>query len=153
MGPQLGAGICLHPRQYGQVKIPFRRIVGRASMAAALAATLPLAFAAPAQAAVESDQSQPSGVARESYEVMAQTFTAGKTGRLDHVVLRLVSIGAAAKVSIRHLNPDGTPGATDINNASATMSGYFSGYPSFDFSKQNVPLTAGDKYAIVNTTV
>ena len=118
-------------------------------MAAAFAAMLPLAFAAPAQAAVVGDQAQPSGISLISYDSMAQMFIAGKTGRLDHVTLRIFTSYGTATVSIRQLGSDGNPGLTDIGNARAVSSGYVSGYHTFDFSKANVPITAGNKYVVL----
>src|SRR5205807_9145297 len=108
-GLQLSAGISLHVRQYGQVKIPFRRTVGRASATASLVVMLALSFAAPAAAAVELDQLQPAGLGNQSVQRMVQTFIAGKTGRLDHADLKLFALSGSLTVTVRQANLDRTP--------------------------------------------
>ncbi|SRR5712692_428246 len=122
-------------------------------MAAALAAVLPLAFAGPALAAVELDQSQQSGLARQSVQLMVQTLIAGKTGLLDHVDLKLFAQAGSVSVTVRQANPDGTPVTPASTEPTATRSGYMSGTYPFDFSKANISITKGTTYEIFVKTV
>jgi hypothetical protein len=157
MALNFGAGIGLHSRQYAQVKTSFRRSVGRGSFAAALAALMPLVFASPTQAAAALTQgpSQPYGTTvQSSLPVMAQTFTAPVTARLDHVSLKLYTSYAPFTVSIRNVTSSGTPTTTDIPGAiTSNTTGYLSpnAYHDFSFGAAGVPLTQGTQYAIVVT--
>lgn len=117
-------------------------------MAAALAAMLPLAFAVPAQAAIELDQSQQAGFGTQSVQLMVQTFIAGKTGRLDHVDLKLSARYGALYVTVRQANPDGTPVAPASTDVTVVGTGAMFGATKFDFSQANVPITKGVTYEI-----
>ena len=117
-------------------------------MAAALAAVLPLAFAAPAQAAVEPDQSQPVGLGKQSVQLMVQTFIAGKTGSLDHVDLKLFALFGSLTVTVRQANADGTPAVPLSTDPKVVLTGYVSGSHTFDFSKANISMTKGTTYEI-----
>jgi len=118
-------------------------------VAAALAAVLPLAFASPAQAAVELDQSQPVGFGKQSVQLMVQTFIAGKTGRLDHVDLKLFALsGSSLTVTVRQAKADGTPVMPLATDPKVVLSGYLSGWYSLDFSKANISITKGTTYEI-----
>jgi hypothetical protein len=84
----------------------------------------------------------------------AQTFTAGLSGTLDHVEVGMTINGELSwptTVSIRTTTgiagevPDTILGSA-ITMAEGTLN---DGWNSFDFSSQNIPITAGTKYAIV----
>ena len=122
--------------------------------AAALAALLPLALSTPAAAATDQvDQSlalnswlgSQSGVA-----YMAQTFTAGVSGRVDRVSLPVNTLGwGMFSVSLTGVGSNAMPTAT-VLGSSPTASGYFSCCGLHDFwLSSSVPVTSGTQYAIV----
>jgi len=109
---------------------------------------LALSFAAPAAAAVELDQSQPAGLGKQSVQLMVQTFIAGKTGRLDHVDLKLFAVSGSLTVTVRQANADGTPAVPVSADPKVVLSGYMSGSNTFDFTKANISITKGTAYEI-----
>src|SRR5438105_5151301 len=109
---------------------------------------LALSFAAPAAAAVELDQLQPAGLGKQSVQLMVQTFIAGKTGRLDHVDLKLFALSGSLTVTVRQANSDGTPIVPLLADPKVVLSGYMSGSNTLDFSKANISITKGTAYEI-----
>ncbi len=131
-----------------------RRIVGssarsRWSLAFALAAGLALAFSVPAQATTDVvDQSQTNTSGFENTTQMAQTFTAGMTGRLDRVSLSSDTGFASGSVQIQSVTgafPAGTVLATTSFSASYLCC---RGFHDIAFNPA-VSITAGANYAIV----
>src|SRR5437588_163757 len=113
---------------------------------------LALSFAAPAAAAIELDQSQPAGLGKQSVQLMVQTFIAGKTGRLDHVDLKLFAVSGSLTVTVRQANADGTPAVPVSADPKVVLSGYMSGSNTFDFTKANISITKGTAYEIYAQT-
>jgi hypothetical protein len=117
---------------------------------------LPLLFAAPGQAATTLTQG-PSQPIYTSYfgsvKVMAQTFTAPASARLDHVSLKAFTSYAPLTIEIRHVTSTGTPDSA--GSALATTSSnsplYCCSYHDFSFGAAGVALTKGVQYAIVVT--
>jgi PKD repeat protein len=117
---------------------------------------LPLLFAAPGQAATTLTQG-PSQPIYTSYfgsvKVMAQTFTAPASARLDHVSLKAFTSYAPLTIEIRHVTSTGTPDSA--GSALATTSSnsplYCCSYHDFSFGAAGVALTKGVQYAIVIT--
>jgi hypothetical protein len=112
----------------------------------ALAAGLTLAFSVGAQAVTGAvDQSQTLTLSAESVGQSAQTFTAGITGRLDHV--SLYSAGAAfGTVQIQTVT--GTFPAGVVLGTNSFNGSYVRGFHDFAFAPA-IPITAGSRYAIV----
>lgn len=144
-----------------------RSVVRRARWTLPLAAAAALAagLVAPVQAATTNDtldQSQTVMISLERTGLMAQTFTAGKSGTLDRVSLASdTSFGAATEtVQIQTVKPMqiGTatveaPSGTVL--ASTTTSGRLvccSQFHDFDFTT-GASITAGTQYAIVVSVV
>src|SRR5207245_4815067 len=98
---------------------------------------LALSFAAPAAAAVELDQLQPAGLGKQSVQLMVQMFIAGKTGRLDHVDLKLFALSGSLTVTVRQANSDGTRIVPLSADPQVVPSAYMSGSNTLDFSKAN----------------
>lgn len=147
------AGNSIHLRQYGQVKIAFRRGVG--GVAAVAAATLALSFAIPVQATT-TDTLDPSAYQWYSngnpvpVSVMAQTFTPSMSGQIDRVRLQIYAqFNGWAKftVGIQKVKADGTPSGTNIGTPYTWMNGLpccaFHDFP------VSAPITKGTQYAIV----
>lgn len=79
---------------------------------------------------------------------LAQTFTAGLTGTLDHVELSCSSSGTTTVWEIREITTAGAPSDTVLGSVSIT-SDMTLGWNEIDFSSENISLTTGTKYAIV----
>ena len=124
-------------------------------MAAALAAVLPLAFAAPAQATIQDnpDQSQTLMLSSQrNVALMAQTFTAGTTGQLDRVSLATDTPTGfvRANLTIQTVNSKGAPSGSQIGptiglSGSVTCCKLFHDY----WFQPMIPITGGTQYAIV----
>lgn len=131
-----------------------RRIVGssarsRWSLAFALAAGLALSLSVPAQAATDVvDQSQTNTFGFENTTQMAQTFTAGMTGRMDLVSLSSDAGFASGVVQIQSVT-GAFPAGTVLGSTSFSAS-YLCcrGFHDFAFTPA-ISITAGAHYAIV----
>jgi len=127
-------------------------------VAAAIAAALPLAFAAPAHAAGDAiDQSlimQTPRSSQSNLPDLAQTFTPKVTGQIDRVSLQGEApggYGGAVSVTIHDVGSDGLPAGIVPNTAAAgnpTTLNCCKAFHDFTF-KPTVHVTAGIKYAIV----
>src|SRR5437879_13146526 len=110
---------------------------------------LALSFAAPAAAAVELDQLQPAGLGKQSVQLMVQKFIAGKTGRLDHVDLKLFALSGSLTVTVRQANSDGTPVVPLSADPKVVLSANMSGSTTLECTKANIQIsneTASDSY-------
>ena len=121
----------------------------------ALAAAMALWLSVPGVAATSAiDQQQPvASVGPVLTKAMAQTFTVGVSGRLDHVSLHFgPTSGASGWVEIRNVDSAGKPAGSALGGSSDlvtfTSSTYRSPYYDFYFPTP-ITLTAGTKYAIV----
>src|SRR5207302_6088327 len=92
--------------------------------------------------------SQPAGLGKQSVQLMVQTFIAGKTGRLDHVDLKLFALSGSLTVTVRQANSDGTPIVPLSADPKVVLSGYMSGSNTLDFSKANISITKGTAYEL-----
>ena len=141
------------------MKTALWRGVGRGSVAAALAALLPLALAMPAQAAGPDavDQSATLAFIPFSYQTglmsYAQTFTAGVTGQVDRVSLQNDTAGGFAgfNVYLEQTDSQGHPDGHPITGKAATNPSLVNCCRQFHDYKFNpgVPVKAGARYAIV----
>ena len=131
------------------------RSQGRWPVALALAAALALWLSVPGLAAASAiDQQQPTAsVGPLLTKAMAQTFTAGVSGRLDHVSLHFgPTSGATGWVEIRSVDSAGKPAGTALGGSSDqvafTASTFRSPYYDFYFPAP-ITLAAGTQYALV----
>jgi hypothetical protein len=103
-----------------------------------------------ARAASEPDQYQNQTTeARAAYGndiLIAQTFTAGRSGVLDRLKIGLGAAGATT-VEVRD-TVGGAPGSEILGEVTLSA-GSVDGWNTLDFSPQRIPLTAGTLYAIV----
>jgi hypothetical protein len=127
-----------------------RSLRSRWSLAIALGAGFALSFALPAQATISytEDQSQTLTNGSEISPWMAQTFTAGMTGQLDHVSLATYLYAGSGTVAVQSVS-----GAFPAGTTLGTMffSGGLGGYKQFhDFGfTPSISIQAGSQYAIV----
>jgi hypothetical protein len=89
--------------------------------------------------------------------LLAQTFTAGQSGVLDHVsigqTVGMSDIGTPigiypTTIEIRDTTAGGLPGTTVLGTASAP-SGFTNGWNDIDFLSENITMTPGTTYSIV----
>ena len=122
----------------------------RRILVAAAAAALPLTAILPAQAADAIDQSQTvSSGAQSLHTPMAQTFTAGSSGAIDRVSIRMATLSGSISVN---LQLQGVTGGKPNGNVlgSSSFSGLLNSAAWKDFVfTATVPVTAGTQYAIV----
>lgn len=109
----------------------------------------PTAFAVPTL-----DQYQENGDGGSAfYEGMslAQTFTAGLSGKLDHVEVGIGNPpGPTYPTTMEIRTTDsGLPGSTILGSVNVPTGGLYWGWNSFDFSDQCIPITTGTMYAMV----
>ena len=140
------------------MKNSLRGSVSRGSFAAALAATLSLAIAVPAQATTDTlDQSQTLTMSSQrQITFLAQTFTAGMSGQLDRVSLAADTTTGFAniRVSIQTVSASGTPSGTTLGSPSALSGSFVCCRQFHDFAlNPTVSITSGTRYAIVVQTV
>src|SRR5258708_18851045 len=111
-----------------------RSLRSRWSLALALGVGLAMSSALPAQATTATmDQSQTLTIGSEIWPWMAQTFTAGITGQLDHVSLATYLAGGSGTVAVQSVTgafPTGTTLGT--TSFSASLGGYRP-FPHFPF--------------------
>src|SRR5258708_39869743 len=125
-----------------------RSLRSRWSLAFALGVGLAMSFALPAQATTATmDQSQTLTIGSEIWPWMAQTFTAGITGQLDHVSLATYLAGGSGTVAVQSVT-GAFPTGTTLGTTS--FSGSLGGYRQFhDFTfTPAIPIKAGPPYAI-----
>lgn len=136
---------------------------GRASrwtLALGMASALLLSLPASGMAADAADQSLPAGTIPStinSTKVMAQTFTAGTTGRIDKLALALETHSnlATGWLEIRTVDSTGQPngGTSWPTTLTPIQFAYPFGNTYHDFAiSPAFPITAGTQYAIVWTT-
>lgn len=106
-----------------------------------------------AAAAAVLDQQQPTAsVSPILTKAMAQTFTAGVSGVLDHVSLRFAPTSATGWVEIRNADSAGKPAGSALGTSADLVtfaaSTFHSPYYDFNFPSP-ISLTAGTQYAIV----
>src|SRR5260370_14837284 len=110
-----------------------------------------MSFALPAQATTATmDQSQTLTIGSEIWPWMAQTFTAGITGQLDHVSLATYLAGGSGTVAIQSVTgafPSGTTLGT--TSFSGSLAGYLP-FHHFSFTP-SIPVNAGSRYATVGS--
>lgn len=140
------------------MKNSLRGSVSRGSFAAALAATLSLAIAVPAQATTDTlDQSQTLTMSSQrQITFLAQTFTAGMSGQLDRVSLAADTTTGFAniRVSIQTVSASGTPSGTTLGSPTAFSGSFVCCRQFHDFAlNPTVSITSGTRYAIVVQTV
>jgi len=137
------------------VKSPFRRNVGRGSLAAAFAAVLALSVAAPVQAADGVDQSQTimEFFPKTSIPWVAQTFTAGLSGQVDRVSVGSKKTSSLiVRVSLRDVDlTTRQPGAV-LGTATADSGTWSQGFRDFRFDPA-ISIVSGHSYAIAIQTV
>ena len=127
---------------------------GRWSLAVAFAAVLSIGSQLPASAAgAVLDQKQAiSNISPVLTKAMAQTFTAGMTGGLDHVSLVFGPTSATGTVEIRNVDSTGLPTGTALGTAADKVSFSSSTFnaPFYDFKfPAPIAITSGTRYAIV----
>jgi PKD repeat protein len=116
-------------------------------LALALAAGVALSFSVPAQAVTDVvDQSQTLTLSAESVGQMAQTFTAGMTGRLDRVSLYSASSFASGTIQIQTVS--GVFPAGTVLDTTSFGGSYARGFHDFTFASP-ISITSGSHYAIV----
>ncbi len=139
------------------MKSPFPRTVVRGSLAATFAAALALASSLPAQGATDTlDQAQTLTIGlQRQIPVLAQTFTAGISGKLDRVSLAYDTTSTTSlRVSIQTTAANGAPSGTTIAGPVAWQGTVACCRQFHDFSfGQGVNIARGTKYAIVVQTV
>jgi hypothetical protein len=154
---QFRAGIGARRRQSAQVKSSFRWSVVRGSLAATFAAAIALVSSLPAYAAGDTlDQAQTLTIGlQRQIPMLAQTFTAGMSGKLDRVSLAYdTSSTTNLRVSIQTTGANGAPSGTAIAGPVAWQGtvGCCRQFHDFSFG-QGVSIAAGTKYAIVVQTI
>ncbi len=120
-----------------------------------------LLMSAPAWAASVLDQHQDAAAGTPAAYwdsvLIAQTFTAGRSGVLDHISLGQTAgmsdlqtpIGTwPAIIEIRNTTPGGAPGTTILGSVSAPT-GFTNGWNDFSFLSQDITMTPGTQYSIV----
>lgn len=127
---------------------------GRWPLALALAAAMSLWLSAPGAAAtaVLDQQQTIASVSPLLTKAMAQTFTAGTSGVLDHVSLRFGPTSASGWVEIRNVDSSGKPTGSALGTSADMVSFASSTFksPYYDFKFPSpISLTAGTQYAIV----
>jgi PKD domain len=130
-----------------------RSLRSRWSLAIALGAGFALSFALPAQATTTYtlDQFQTLTNGSEISPWMAQTFTAGITGQLDHVSLATYLYAGSGTVAVQSVS-SAFPAGTTLGTMS--FSGGLGGYKQFhDFGfTPSISIKAGSQYAIIVKT-
>jgi PKD repeat protein len=142
------------------VKNSFRKAVGIRACVGALAALLPLAFASPAQAALNDSMDQSLVLtAWPSFQLnvpfMAQTFTPSVSGRVDRVSLPVSSpfgfaMFTVSLTAVSDTAPTTGQPTSSVLGTAPTSSGFFSCCAFRDFAFASpVSVTSGKQYAIV----
>jgi PKD domain-containing protein len=154
---EIRAGNPIRPRQSAQVKTSLRGNVGRGSLAAAFAAVLALSAALPVPAATdERDQYQTLFFNQQTLiTMMAQTFTAGKTGQLDRVTMGSIATSSTTiSVSVQTVNPaTGKPSGTTLGTP-VLKTGPWNCCATFkEVAFDPIPIEASRQYALVVQTL
>ena len=140
------------------MKHPSRRVEGvtrRWPIAVAVAAAMSLWLSAPGAAAtaVVDQQQAIASIGPILTKAMAQTFTAGMTGGLDHVSLRFTPTAAGSGwVEIRNVDSAGKPTGAALGGPADQVSFSASTFnsPYFDFKFPTpISLSSGKQYAIL----
>ncbi len=81
----------------------------------------------------------------------AQTFTAGLTGELDHIDVGFLPVSSGSGVAMSLVTTAaGLPTTTTLGSDVTVLPPFGGiGWTTFDFSAQNISLTAGESYAFV----